>query len=86
LVTLDEVSEGEEDYLDESKEDQHSKADEVPEGLLTVDEVGEDEMGGEEYQLDKELQGLVTLDEIVDEEEEFDSFNPEVSSFLVATI
>lgn len=85
LVTLDEVSEGEEDYLDESNEDQRSKADEVPEGLLTVDEVGEDETGGEEYQLDKELQGLVTLDEIVDEEEEFDSFNPEVSSFLVAT-
>lgn len=83
LVTLDEVSEGEEDYLDESNEDQRSKADEVPEALLTVDEVGDDETGGEEYQLDKELQGLVTLDEIVDEEEEFDSFNPEVSSFLV---
>lgn len=83
LVTLDEVSEGEEDYLDESNEDQHSKADEVPEALLTVDEVGDDETGGEEYQLDKELQGLVTLDEIVDEEEEFDSFNPEVCSFLV---
>lgn len=83
LVTLDEVSEGEEDYPDESNEDQRSKADEVPEALLTVDEVGDDETGGEEYQLDKELQGLVTLDEIVDEEEEFDSFNPEVSSFFV---
>lgn len=85
LVTLDEVSEGEEDYLDESNEDQHSKAGEVPEALLTVDEVGDDETGGEEYQLDKELQGLVTLDEIVDDEEEFDSFNPEVSSFWLTT-
>uniref|UniRef100_A0A8C2E2C3 Zinc finger protein 638-like n=1 Tax=Cyprinus carpio TaxID=7962 RepID=A0A8C2E2C3_CYPCA len=77
MVTLDEVSEGEEDFLDETNEEQHSKADEVPETLVTVDEVGDDETGGEEYQLDKELQGLVTLDEIVDEEEEFDSFNPE---------
>uniref|UniRef100_A0A8C2EJS6 Si:ch211-212k18.4 n=1 Tax=Cyprinus carpio TaxID=7962 RepID=A0A8C2EJS6_CYPCA len=77
MVTLDEVSEGEEDFLDETNEEQHSKADEVPETLVTVDEVGDDEMGCEEYQLDKELQGLVTLDEIVDEEEEFYSFNPE---------
>ncbi|KTG01162.1 hypothetical protein cypCar_00018420 [Cyprinus carpio] len=77
MVTLDEVSEGEEDFLDETNEEQHSKADEVPETLVMVDEVGDDETGGEEYQLDKELQGLVTLDEIVDEEEEFDSFNPE---------
>lgn len=82
LVTLDEVSEGEEDFLDETTEEQLSKADEVPETLVTVDEVGDDETGGDEYQLDKELQGLVTLDEIVDEEEEFDSFNPEVSFWL----
>ncbi|XP_016097563.1 zinc finger protein 638 [Sinocyclocheilus grahami] len=77
MVTLDEVSEGEEDFLDETNEEQRSKADEVPETLVTADEVGDDVTGGEEYQLDKELQGLVTLDEIVDEEEEFDSFNPE---------
>lgn len=82
MVTLDEVSAGEEDFLDETNEEQHLKADEVPETLETVDEVGDDETGGEEYQLDKELQGLVTLDEIVDEEEEFDSFNPEVSFFF----
>ncbi|XP_059363440.1 zinc finger protein 638-like isoform X2 [Carassius carassius] len=77
MVTLDEVSEGEEDFLNETNEGQYSKADEVPETLVTVDEVGDDETGGEEYQSDKKLQGLVTLDEIVDEEEEFDSFNPE---------
>ncbi|XP_026072429.1 zinc finger protein 638-like isoform X1 [Carassius auratus] len=72
MVTLDEVSEGEEDFLNETNEGQYSKADEVPETLVTVDEVGDDETGGEE-----KLQGLVTLDEIVDEEEEFDSFNHE---------
>lgn len=77
LVTLDEVSEGEEDFIDETNEEQLLKADEVPGTLLTVDEVGDDETGVEEYQLEKELQGLVTLDEIVDEEEEFDSFNSE---------
>lgn len=76
MVTLDEVSEGEEDFFNETNEEQHSKADEVSETLVTIDEVGDDETEGEEYQLDKELQGLVTLDEIVDEEG-FDSFNPE---------
>lgn len=79
LVTLDEVCE--EEDLGRADEAQSLKADDVPEALLTVDEfVGDDETGVEEYPLDKELQGLVTLDEIVDEEEEeFDSFNPEVS-------
>lgn len=73
LVTLDEVSEGEEDSIYETNEEQLLKADELPETLLTVDEVGDDETGIEEYQLEKDLQGLVTLDEVVDEEE----FDPE---------
>ncbi|XP_051997569.1 zinc finger protein 638 isoform X2 [Xyrauchen texanus] len=79
MVTLDEVSEGEEDFPEEADEKQHLKDGEVPEAILTVDEVVDEEHGGEEYQLDKELQGLVTLDEIVEEEdeEELDSFNPE---------
>ncbi len=85
MVTLDEVSEGEEDFFNETNEEQHSKADEVSETLVTIDEVGDDETEGEEYQLDKELQGLVTLDEIVDEEG-FDSFNPEVSFYFLKTI
>lgn len=79
MVTLDEVCEGEEE-LGQTDEKRQLKPDDVPETLLTVDEfVGDDETGVEEYSLDKELQGLVTLDEIVEEEEEFDSFNPEVS-------
>ncbi|XP_051997591.1 zinc finger protein 638-like [Xyrauchen texanus] len=79
MVTLDEFSEGEEDFPEETDEKQHLKDGEVPEAILTVDEVVDEENGGEEYQLDKELQGLVTLDEIVEEEdeEELDSFNPE---------
>ncbi|XP_051982168.1 zinc finger protein 638-like isoform X1 [Xyrauchen texanus] len=77
MVTLDEVSEGEEDFPEAADEEQHSMAEEVPETILTVNEVVDEETGGEEYQLEKELQGLVTLDEIVEEEEELDSFNPE---------
>ncbi|XP_056585412.1 zinc finger protein 638 isoform X2 [Triplophysa dalaica] len=77
MVTLDEVCEGEEE-LGQTDEKRQLKPDDVPETLLTVNEfVGDDETGVEEYPLDKELQGLVTLDEIVEEEEEFDSFNPE---------
>ncbi|XP_073715956.1 uncharacterized protein znf638 isoform X2 [Misgurnus anguillicaudatus] len=74
MVTLDEVIEGEEDVLNKTDEEQQLKVDEVPEALMTVDEVvGDDETGSEECALDKELQGLVTLDEIVEEEE----FDPE---------
>ncbi|XP_065131533.1 uncharacterized protein znf638 isoform X2 [Paramisgurnus dabryanus] len=74
MVTLDEVIEGEEDVLNKTDEEQQLKVDEVPEALMTVDEVvGDDETGSEECTLDKELQGLVTLDEIVEEEE----FDPE---------
>ncbi|KAA0723043.1 Zinc finger protein 638 [Triplophysa tibetana] len=78
MVTLDEVCEGEEE-LSQADEKQQLKLDDLPETLLTVDQfVGDDDTGVEEYPLDKELQGLVTLDEIVEEEEEeFDSFNPE---------
>ncbi|XP_051569889.1 zinc finger protein 638-like isoform X2 [Myxocyprinus asiaticus] len=77
MVTLDEVSEGEEDFPEKADEEQHSMAEEGPEALLTVNEVVDEETGCEEYQLDKELQGLVTLDEIAQEEEELDSFKPE---------
>ncbi|KAL7875940.1 hypothetical protein AOLI_G00109030 [Acnodon oligacanthus] len=80
LVTLDEVSEEEEDFLDEAEEEELLKlqAGENPEALLTVDEVRGDEAEAEEEQLEKELRGLVTLDEIVEEEDDDeDSFNPE---------
>ncbi|XP_030635088.1 zinc finger protein 638 [Chanos chanos] len=88
LVTLDEVSEEEEDFPDDEPEEEEllkQQAGENPEALLTVDEVGGDEVGAEEH-LEKELQGLVTLDEIVEEEDEeevnqeedlVDAFNPE---------
>ncbi|XP_017565335.1 zinc finger protein 638 isoform X1 [Pygocentrus nattereri] len=80
LVTLDEVSEEEEDFLDEEAEEEEllkRQAGENPEALLTVDEVRGDEAEAEEEQLEKELRGLVTLDEIVEEEDDEDSFNPE---------
>ncbi|XP_072543742.1 uncharacterized protein znf638 [Salminus brasiliensis] len=78
LVTLDEVSEGEENFPDDEAEEEEllkRQAGENPEALLTVDEVGGDETEAED-QFEKELQGLVTLDEIVEEEDE-DPFNPE---------
>ncbi|KAI4879363.1 hypothetical protein NFI96_019448 [Prochilodus magdalenae] len=82
LVTLDEVSEEEENFPEDEMEEEEllkRQAGENPEALLTVDEVGCDEAEAEEEQLEKELQGLVTLDEIVEEEgyDDEDSFNPE---------
>ncbi|KAL6490694.1 hypothetical protein MHYP_G00010390 [Metynnis hypsauchen] len=80
LVTLDEVSEEEEDFLDDEAEEEEllkRQAGENPEALLTVDEVRGDEAEAEEEQLERELRGLVTLDEIVEEEDDEDSFNPE---------
>ncbi|XP_036451938.1 zinc finger protein 638 [Colossoma macropomum] len=83
LVTLDEVSEEEEDFPDDEAEEEEllkRQAGENPEALLTVDEVRGDEAEAEEEHLEKELRGLVTLDEIVEEEDDDDdedSFNPE---------
>ncbi|XP_059891917.1 uncharacterized protein LOC132445789 isoform X3 [Gadus macrocephalus] len=100
LVSLDEVSEEEEDYPDDSveeeelrkrqtveerrREEEERKLGEGMEGLVTLDEVGEEEVdeeevgpGGEEESgrraggiTQEELQALVTLDEIVEEEQE----------------
>ncbi|XP_059891898.1 uncharacterized protein znf638 isoform X2 [Gadus macrocephalus] len=100
LVSLDEVSEEEEDYPDDSveeeelrkrqtveerrREEEERKLGEGMEGLVTLDEVGEEEVdeeevghGGEaesgrrgEGITEEELQALVTLDEIVEEEQE----------------
>lgn len=81
LVTLDEVIGEEENLLDDEADEEEllkQQAGENPEALFTVDEVGGDEAEGEDEQLEKELQGLVTLDEI-NEEDDDDSFNPEVS-------
>lgn len=60
LVTLDEVSEEEEDYPDDEEVQPGLAGVKDPEALVTVDEVE----GGE-----GDMQALVTLDEIVDEED-----------------
>ncbi|MFT7797427.1 zinc finger protein 638 isoform X2 [Arapaima gigas] len=67
LVTLDEVSEEEEDYPEDEDEFLGLRGTEDPEALVTVDEVGGDEDHFPHTVQD--LQALVTLDEIVEEED-----------------
>lgn len=95
LVTLDEVSEEEEDFPEDEEELLClAGGGEDPEALVTVDEVGGDEDLFQ--QAVRDLQALVTLDEIVEEDgneepiserfpfglddESGETFNPEVSS------
>ncbi|XP_048826196.1 zinc finger protein 638 isoform X3 [Brienomyrus brachyistius] len=67
LVTLDEVSEEEEDFPEDEEELLClAGAGEDPEALVTVDEVGGDE--DPFLQAVRDLQALVTLDEIVEED------------------
>uniref|UniRef100_A0A3B3Q5U9 RRM domain-containing protein n=1 Tax=Paramormyrops kingsleyae TaxID=1676925 RepID=A0A3B3Q5U9_9TELE len=95
LVTLDEVSEEEEDFPEDEEELLClAGGGEDPGALVTVDEVGGDE--DPFLQAVRDLQALVTLDEIVEEDgneepiserfpfglddESGEAFNPEVSS------